>query len=53
MQDLHLTRFLLGSFRGAVNPAGCAYEQDNIDADTNCNRAIEIWQFCIFTWKST
>jgi len=42
MQDLHLTRFLPGSSPVAVNPTGCAYEQDNIDADTSCDRAIEI-----------
>jgi hypothetical protein len=53
MQDLHFTRFLPGSSRGAVDPTCCAYEQDNIDADKNCDRAIEIWQFCIFTWKCT
>jgi len=53
MQDLHLTRFLPGNFPVAVNHIGRAYEQDNIDADTKCDRAIEICQFCIFTWKCT
>jgi hypothetical protein len=37
----------------AANSIGCEDEQDNIEADTNCDRAIEIWQFCFLTLKCT
>jgi hypothetical protein len=54
MQDLHLTRFVPESSPAmAVHLTGCEDEQDSIDGDTNCDRAIEIWQFCLLTLKCT
>jgi hypothetical protein len=35
----------------AANLIGYVYEQANTDDENKCERDIEIWQFCIFTWK--